>query len=237
MKSRIVFDLEADELLYSVSQLWCICAIDLGTEERFKFYEDTLGDGVELLQTYDLVIGHNITGYDILALQKFSPHFCCKAIRDTYVMSKLFNPDRAQGHSLESYGEELGRKKPEHEDWSQFSEAMLYRCSEDCEINKILYESLVNRFCRDWSWLKALELEQEFALLQARQELAGVDFDLQLANKLLFQIDSEVESLDRELQSRIPKMVKQVGTTVTKPFKKDGTYTKQVTEWIKSTSI
>ena len=237
MKSRIVFDLEGNRLLYSVSKLWCICAIDLGTGERYKFYGDTFDEGVSLLQTYDLIIGHNITGYDLLALQKFYPHFNYKGIRDTYIMSKLFNPDRTVGHSLESYGEEFGRKKPEHEDWSQFSEAMLHRCSEDCEINKILYESLVNRFCRDWSWLKALELEQEFALYQARQELAGVDFDLELANRLLVQIDSEVESLDQELQSRIPKRVKQVGATVTKPFKKDGTYTKQVSEWITLNSI
>lgn len=232
MKSKIIFDIEGNNLLYGISKIWCICTYNITTRESLQFYEDTLVDGLKLLQDSDLIIGHNITGFDLPAIKKLYPWWTYKDIRDTYVMSKLFNPDRAQGHSLESYGEQFSRAKPKHEDWTQFSPEMLYRCSEDVEINKLTYEFLVQRYCQDWSWIEALKLEQQFAIYQAYQELAGVDFDVQKAKDLLVLIDSEVDKLDKELYNRIPKRVKQVGATVTKPFKKNGEYTVQVERWI-----
>ena len=231
MTTRLVFDIEANGLLYDASRIWCICCKDLSDNQTYKFYGDSIEEGLTFLSSYDMIIGHNITGYDIPLIQKLYPGWEYNKIRDSYVMSKLFNPERPQGHSLESYGEQFGRVKPVHEDWTQFSDEMLYRCSEDVEINCLTYNCLVDSFCRNWSWLPALELEQEFALLQAYQELAGVDFDSQLARDLLARIDQEVDELDKILLDRIPKQVEAVGAVVSKPFKKDGSYSKMVTEW------
>ena len=60
-------------------------------------------------------------------------------IRDTLCMSKLFDPERPS-HSLDSYGKQFNRFKPVHEDWSRYSPEMLHRCTEDVEINSMLYE-------------------------------------------------------------------------------------------------
>jgi hypothetical protein len=57
----------------------------------------------------------------------------------------MFFPDikgHAKPHSIEAWGERFGIKKPEHEDWSQFSEEMLYRNGEDVRINVKLFELL-----------------------------------------------------------------------------------------------
>ena len=78
-----------------------------------------------------------------MLIKKLYPEFHTKALRtDTMLLSQLLQPDRAGGHSLEAAGERDGRSKPEHEDWSRFSPEMLHRCSEDVEINHLLYNEL-----------------------------------------------------------------------------------------------
>jgi hypothetical protein len=227
-----VFDLESNGFIYEADTIWCLCLKDLETRETYCFSGADLQDGVDLLSTYDYIIGHNICGYDVPLIKKLYPNWVHKELRDTYCMSKLFNPERRQGHSLESYGEQFGRKKPEHEDWTQFSEEMLHRCKEDVEINCILYDYLVDKYCQDWSWKDSLLLEQQFAMYQTYQEVEGVDVDIDLANRLVAQIDKEVAELDELLQSRVPTKVVQTGVTITKPFKKDGTYRENVAKWI-----
>ena len=146
-------------------------------------------------------------------------------------MSKLFNPERPE-HSLESYGKQFGRNKPVHEDWSVFSEAMLHRCSEDVEINYITYKHLVDKYCRNWNWLKSLEIEQEFALYRAYQEIEGVDIDVESARQTLEKLDKEIDELTNTLLDRIPKRVSRVGSdNGYKPFKKNGDYTEATRGW------
>lgn len=232
MPTKAVFDIEADNLIRDVTQIWCICIKDLNTREMFKFEPSEVKDGVALLSTYDMIIGHNICGYDIHVIKKFFPNWTYKKLRDTYCMSKLFDPDRPGGHSLESYGEQFKRSKPAHEDWTQFSPEMLYRCSEDVEINALTYKYLVSRWCMDWKWIDALELEQQYAINQVYQELAGVDLDVELAYDLLDRLDKEIAELDKILLERIPKRIKQVGATVTKPFKKNGELSKMAKDWL-----
>lgn len=232
MTTRIVFDLEANGFLYYATQVWCICAKDVETHRRYQFYGPTIQEGLTLLSDYDIIIGHNIHGYDIPLLERLYPGWVYKDSRDTYCMSKLFNPERKQGHSLESYGIQFGKHKPVHEDWTQFSPEMLHRCQEDVEINDLLYKYLVDTYCTGWSWKDSLLLEQEFSRYQAYQELEGVDIDIPLAHRLIEQLDYEVDMLTKELLQRIPKTVSQVGTTVNKPFKKDGTYSARTKEFL-----
>ena len=56
---QIVFDIETDGLNPSV--IWCLVA--QGEHGKFyHFYEDTIIEGVQLLQKADRLIGHNILG-------------------------------------------------------------------------------------------------------------------------------------------------------------------------------
>lgn len=232
MPTRLVFDLEANGFVYEATNLWCICAKDLSTRESFQFYESSLLDGLDLLGSYDLLVGHNIMGYDIPLLQKLYPSFTYKGARDTLCMSKLFNPERLRGHSLESYGTQFGIEKPAHNDWTRFSQEMLHRCTEDVAINVMLYNYLVDKYCTNWQWLDPLLLEQEFSYYQTLQELEGVDINVELAYELVDRIDLEVAELDKVLLDRIPKKLVQVGATVSKPFKKDGTYCQRVLDFL-----
>lgn len=232
MTTRAVFDTESDGFLYDATVIWCIVFKDYDTQDVYRYGPDSVGEGLKRLQDYNILIGHNICGHDIPLIKKLYPWWTHQILRDTYCMSKLFNPERIQGHSLESYGDQFHRAKPVHEDWSRFSEEMLYRCSEDVEINWLTYRYLVDKYCKDWKWADALELEQEFAMYQAYQEVAGVDFDLEKARALLERIDKEVDELDATLLQRLPKRVVPIGKPIMKPFKKDGTYIAKVLEYI-----
>lgn len=229
---KLVFDLESDGLLREATIIWCIVLKNLETGHVDKCYSD--GDiylALKALEEAKIIIGHNICGFDIPLIKKLHPDFEVKGkIRDTLCMSKLFDPDR-QLHSLESYGLKFGRAKPEHDDWSAFSHEMLHRCAEDVEINTMLYKYLVDKECKGWDWVEAIELEQAFAADQAQQELNGVDIDIGAATKLIERLDTEIAIVDSQLYRQLPYYVKNKGP-VNKPFKKDGSYSKMVTDWI-----
>lgn len=228
--NKVVFDIEANDLLYGADRIWIVCLKELSSPNVLSFYKDTLDIGISILSKADILIGHNICMFDIPLLEKLYDFKYRGKLRDTYVMSKLFYPDRLS-HSLESYGEQYGIKKPEHEDWSQLSEAMIHRCKQDVLINERTYKDLVERNCRDWDWVRAIEIEQQFAYDCALQELAGVDINEELAYDVVDRIDKETIEIDSKLKEMLPKKVKPFGVEVKKPFKKDGTYSKMVVDW------
>lgn len=73
-----------------------------------------------------------------------------QVIVDTLVFSRKLNPKRPipdgytgrSPHSIEAWGYRLGHGKPEHEDWTQWSEDMGHRCMEDARINLKVLEEL-----------------------------------------------------------------------------------------------
>ena len=72
----------------------------------------------------------------------------------------------------------------------------------------------------------------EIARIHAIQEANGVGFDLPKAVSLHAKIAAEIATIEAIVTTQIPKRVVQVGSTVEKPFKKDGTLTKKVQEWL-----
>ena len=158
---RLVFDLEANGLYddkinkdgtvdKAADTIWCIVTKDIDTGNVTKIPPEYLHQAISYLEEADELIGHNIIDYDLRLIKKLYPSFKPKGlILDTMILSQLLNPDRKGGHSLGQYGDELGHKKPEHEDWSQFSPEMLHRCSEDVEINHKVYELLMKEAYED----------------------------------------------------------------------------------------
>lgn len=234
--SRIVFDLESDGLLYEATKIWCIATTDIDGNSDF-FGPDEIHSGIDRLLNCDYLIGHNIAGFDIPLMEKLydiQGIFDRSKIRDTYVMSKLMYPSR-QSHSLDSWGRKLGIMKPEHEDWSQFSEEMERRCIEDVKINVKLYEYLIENQCKSWpQWSRSVVLEGEMHYWQAMQEEAGVGFDKEAAIALVAHLDEEIKKIEDQLDPILPVYCKQVGMEVKKPFKKNGEYIQRVEDWFAS---
>jgi len=81
-------------------------------------------------------------------------------------------------------------------------------------------------------WETPLRLEHKVAWICAQQEWRGFNFDTDLCNQHINQLDSERERLYESISSHLDKEVEVIGAEVKKPFKKDGNYTKMVEDYL-----
>ena len=219
----LVFDIETDDL--KATKVWCIVAQDVDTNEIFKFPPSKLDDGVKFLQSADRLIGHNIVGFDIPMIKKFfDVDLTSKELLDTLVLSRLFNPTREGGHSLEKWGYKLGFKKIEFEDYKNYSAEMLNYCVRDVQLNTLVYKELKKEargFSKD-----SVCLEHSVADIMKQQEVNGFKFDEMGANLLLAELREQMQSIEDEVHKTFqPRLV---DDKLVKPYiKKDGTLSKR----------
>lgn len=230
---RIVFDTEGDGLREEITQMWCFVAkdIDSGDIHQLIYSSPTFVEDIQaLLDSCSLIIGHNIINYDLPVLEKLYDIKYNGRIYDTLVVSKVLNPDRRGGHGLEAWGRRAKRKKPEHEDWSQFSDAMLHRCTEDVEINHWTYNELEKEKQSDPNvdWDKAIALEHKVADIITRQEINGVQFDIEKAEECVRDLDNRMEELYWDIAKHLGYVKDTTKRTCARPFSPDGSYSKKV---------
>ena len=137
----LVFDIETDDL--KATKLWCIVAQDADSGKIYKFAPHELESGLELLKAADVLIGHNIVCLLYTLIKKLTGvDLSKKKLADTLVLSRLFNPVREGGHSLEMWGYRLNCKKIEFDDYSEYSKEMMDYCVQDVILNTcLLYTS------------------------------------------------------------------------------------------------
>lgn len=196
---RLIFDLEADNLLDDLTKIHCIVTQDYDTGEIRKFTPKTIGLGIEHLEEATELIGHNIIDYDIPAIQKVFPKFSPKAkITDTLVMSRVAFPHRREldfdlhrkkklpptmigRHSLESWGYRLGFHKgdfgKQENAWERFSLEMLEYCVQDVLVNVKIYDMLMNLNIPN----SVYALEHDVYNICREQKKFGFPFDLDKA--------------------------------------------------------
>ena len=218
---KIVFDIEANGL--TPDKVWCIVAHIVGTEEFFEFHGFSLFDFNEWLLGFDNceVIGHNIIGYDIPVLERLlGTDFSKCKITDTLVLSRLANPSRDGGHSLESWGQTLNQPKGDYNDWDNFSHDMLEYCVQDVKVNTLVYKRLL-------SDLKGFEpecinLEHQVQGIISKQIKTGWLLDQEKCFLLLAELKEKKYDLEdkvHEVFKPLPTFIKKV----TPKIKKDGT--------------
>tara|TARA_X000001382_G_scaffold10166_1_gene7016 strand:+ start:369 stop:2105 length:1737 start_codon:yes stop_codon:yes gene_type:complete len=220
---ELVFDIETDGLNPTV--IWCLVAID-ETGDVYKYYEDTLDEGIKLLQEADKIIGHNIIGYDIPVIKKlkgvdlYNPN----KVVDTLVLSRLFNPTREGGHSIAKWGYKLGLPKKDSPEWTCFTKEMLDYCEQDVVINNKLFNYLKKEsigFSKE-----SINLEHEVTYLLEKQKRNGFLFDDEKA----MMLTSELSSKLKETEDKVHETFKPIwidDKIITPKLKKDGQLSKQ----------
>ena len=220
---ELVFDIETDGLNPTV--IWCLVAID-ETGDVYKYYEDTLDEGIKLLQEADKIIGHNIIGYDIPVIKKlkgvdlYNPN----KVVDTLVLSRLFNPTREGGHSIAKWGYKLGLPKKDSPEWTCFTKEMLDYCEQDVVINNKLFNYLKKEsigFSKE-----SINLEHEVTYLLEKQKRNGFLFDDEKA----MMLTSELSSKLKETEDKVHETFKPIwiDDKIIRPkLKKDGELSKQ----------
>ena len=220
---RLVFDIETDDL--HATKVWCLVAQNLDSGEIFKFPPSKLEEGYKLLTTADTLIGHNIIGFDIPIVEKFGNiNLSDKKIIDTLVLSRLFNPTREGGHSLETWGYKLGYPKIEFEDYLNYTSDMLNYCVRDVQLNtRVMHE--LQKESKGFS-PQSVDIEQGVAKIMKQQEQDGFAFDMQSSLSLLAELREKMQKIEDEVHSTFKP--KWVDTKEVSPYiKKDGNLSKR----------
>jgi len=219
----LVFDIETDDL--KATLIHCIVAQDANTGEIYKYPPDKLSEGYELLLKADRLIGHNIIGFDIPLVEKFGNiDLSGKEVIDTLVLSRLFNPTRDGGHSLEKWGYKLGLAKIDFEDYLNYSPKMLEYCVRDVQVNTLVYKALRNE-SKGFS-KSCIDLEQSVAKIIKQQEVNGFMFDMESALILLADLREKSKRIEDEVHNTFKP--KWVDDKLVKPYiKKDGNLSKR----------
>lgn len=220
----IVFDIETDGLLDTVSKFWCGHCYDSVDEAYHGFKSlDSFCHFLEnkANQGYTLV-GHNVIKYDIPALKKlmgrdfdFDPR---NVVLDTLVLGRLIYsnikdidiglmksgrlPKKYYGsHSLKAYGYRMGEYKGDYgeaEDaWDSFTTEMFDYNKQDVVVTLKLFEKLM---AKDYP-TEAIKLEHDIAWVMAKQERNGFCFDNEKAVALYSELVGKRSQLESELVS------------------------------------
>lgn len=184
-----------------------------------------------------VLIGHNITGFDIIQAERLLEISVKNILRDTLGLSWYLYPNRRK-HGLEDWGSEFGVPKPEINDWDNLTiEEYIYRCDEDVKITKKLWLkierdllALYDGDAKDVERLiKYVQFKMHCAALSKR---AQIRLDIDLATKSLDALLKEKEERMPELIAVMPVVEEfDEKTRPAKPFKKDGSLSVVGAKW------
>jgi len=175
----IVFDLETNGLLHDATRIHCAALYWYEDDRVETFNDEAYGDGtydikedapmggnyavhtaLQWLETADVLIGHNIIGFDLPIIKRIYPWFSYSGtVVDTLLLSRLYHPNLLDidqpkdkytkerttrwedmpvqltgRHSLEAYGYRLGEYKGNFgktTDWKEWSQEMQDYCKQD----------------------------------------------------------------------------------------------------------
>lgn len=246
-------DLEANGFLDVADKVWCGVFLNQKTGEVTAFEPHQIKEMLAFMDTIDVLIMHNGIGYDWPILEKlYGYEFKGKRV-DTLVMSRLLNPKRitphncldkkVTPHSLAAWGYRVGRGKPEHEDWDNYSPEMLHRCKEDVEILALTYKALMEE-ARGSKWRDAFMLSFDLFKYLQKQEEFGWLVDKEAIDTGIRQLTKWIERIDSVIVPKLPLILevdeqKKSGEYgfVKKPFLKSGAYAKVVSDWCTNSNI
>lgn len=207
MTRKLVFDIEADNLLMDATQVWCLVVQDLDTGEQHSFPKDYIKLGLDLLDEAELLIGHNIIGYDLPVLKRLFNYEFKGQIFDTLLVSRLIQPDLEGGHSLKAWGQRLGNYKGDFNNFSEYSQEMLDYCRQDVKVTGLLTKKLFADIQESGPGIKqALKLEHEFARIIALQVTCGFTLDVEKCEDLYQKLETESIDLTSTIGAILPKI-------------------------------
>src|SRR5690606_31604826 len=123
-------------------------------------------------------------------------------------------PNKKAPHSVEAWGYRVGRGKPEHNEWGKFSEEMLHRCSEDVEIQELIYKALLKE-ASGYNWKNAFLLSFKLFENLQKQEAYGWYVDRPYMDECIRTLTRWIDRIDRVIIPRLPNTM-EVNETKTK---------------------
>ena len=191
-RMNVVLDIETDSL--KPTKIHCIVAKDLSTSQVHIWDQDNLDKFKPWSETVNSFVMHNGISFDAPHLNRLlGTNIKLKQIKDTMIMSQLFNPVREDGHSLAAWGKRLKFPKMECDNYSEYTEDMLEYCKNDVLLTEKVYDRLNNEG-KDFSSY-AIALEHKTRAILDQQEKNGFALDIQKTIGLLGRLSDEAQEL------------------------------------------
>ena len=214
---RVVLDIETN-LAHDRIHLVVTKDIDTGEVNSWKV-ADSLR---EYLKDVSLIVFHNGIAFDAPVLNRlWKTKIRLSQVYDTLIASRLLDPSREKGHSLEAWGETLGHEKIDYAAvWSWLMDRreeyhgecfdvphdtlLDTYCRRDVSVTEKLYHHLVQELDNKQFSQESLEMEFKVASIIAEQERNGFKLDQIQTTVLLADIKSKVAGIYERMQQRWP---------------------------------
>jgi len=203
---NVIVDIETDGL--DATKVHCIAAKEVGSPNVWTWDHKNISEFNNWCSDVDKFIMHNGISFDAPQLNKLlNTNIKLGQIKDTMIMSQLFNPMREGGHSLSAWGSTVKFPKMECEDYSEYSEDMLEYCKNDVLLTEKVYNSL-NDEGKDFSE-ESIALEHKIRAIIDKQEKNGFALDIRKTIGLLSRLSDEAHTLiEWSLKEFPPTIVK-----------------------------
>lgn len=218
----IVLDIECNT---KHDKIWLVVTKDLETGEVKTWKEAS--SLLEYLKDVSLIVGHNVLAFDCNILNRcWKTKITRKQCWDTLIVSRLLDPSREGGHSLESWGETLGIQKIDYRAvwlWmthqqgkevasgEEFNSPVMplleHYCIRDVDVTEQLYHHLKKELTTKGFSDYSVELEHKVAAIIAQQERNGFRLDLPYTTMLLADIQGKLDGIYEAMQQRWPPRI------------------------------
>ena len=222
---RVVLDIETTT---DLKKIHVVVTKDIDTGEVRVWREATgLSD---YLSKATLLIGHNIISFDAPILNRiWKTKIRLSQVFDTLIASRLLDPSREQGHSLEAWGRTLGVQKINYRaiwlwlndytgeqiskeekvpDGIEFDlphrPLMEHYCIRDVEVCAELYLKLRNELDEKQFSQDSIELEHKVAAIIAEQERNGFKLSVEQCTLLLVDWKNRISEILGRAQQLYP---------------------------------
>ena len=214
---RIVLDIETN-LAHDKIYLVVTKNIDTGEVKTWKQASSLL----EYLKDVSLIVMHNGISFDAPVLNRcWKTKIQPEQIYDTLIVSRLLDPSRETGHSLEAWGNTLGFHKIDYAAVWQWlmgrqeeykgecfdyplNDLLNHYCVRDVEVTAKLYAKLTSELAEKQFSQESVDLEHRVATIISEQERNGFKLDQIYTTCLLTDIKSKVAGIYERMQQRWP---------------------------------
>ena len=202
----ITLDIETNT---SHDVIWCAVTQNIDTGEMLEHYDSE--SLAQVLCSATGIVGHNIIGFDAPVLEKqWSLQIPTEKLKDTLVLSRLWNPSLEGGHSLDSWGKRIGYHKIDFHDYDGgLSDEMVEYCRQDVALTTRLYKHLTAKLKSEEFSEQCVDLEEKVYIITAQQERNGFMLDVEAATSLWQDITHKMRTITAELQKVFPPIVEE----------------------------
>lgn len=220
----VVFDIETDGLLDTLTQIHCISAkcAETGQMVTARSTEPSkMGKVVKAFEKVDRLVAHNLFRFDLPVLERFYPDLDLSKVQliDTLILGQLVYPrlrmtdaqrvkkgfpkNLVGSHSLKAWGIRLGNHKgdfSENTDWKELSEEMVVYCEQDVNLLCDLFTRMEAKAYSP----QAIDIEMRFARVISLMEQRGFTFNINAAEDLNRELLIKRAELSDKLKQVFP---------------------------------